>query len=154
MITQEQLKQILSYDPETGDWMWLAGRREGFVAGSTTIEGYRYINIGGKKYRASRLAYLYMTGKWPEHEVDHKNRIRNDERWVNLREATHQQNCINRKSKTHSLPRGVNKRGVLFEASCKIKGKRHYLGLYSTPERAHEAYKEFRMKNHGDYICQ
>ena len=93
-MKQEELKQILDYDPDTGLFRWKIKPRSqtdlGDIAG-TLCQGYIRITINKKNYYAHRLAWLYMTGQWPVNTVDHINRIRNDNRISNLREATDQE---------------------------------------------------------------
>lgn len=100
-ITQEKLKKILYYNPTTGTFTWITSRpgaRKSLVAGCLCKKsGYRFIGIDYKVYKSSRLAYLYMNGKLPIEEIDHKNRIRHDDRWCNLRKLTTQKNAMNRK---------------------------------------------------------
>lgn len=100
-ISQKRLKEVLFYDPETGIWRWLVGKarrvKEGMIAGSLGDNGYRLIGIDYRLYRANRLAWLYMEGYFPEYDVDHENRIRDDDRWSNLRDATRQCNNRNRR---------------------------------------------------------
>lgn len=99
MLTQAKLKEILEYCPETGLFTWLIKiskkNNVGGIAGSKTTKGYTQIIIFGKNYKASRLAFFYMTGKWPMDEMDHINRIRNDDRWINLRDVTAKENVAN-----------------------------------------------------------
>jgi hypothetical protein len=98
-ITALELRERLQYDPNTGRWVWLKTSRAGFVgkpAGSLDAKGYWVIKINGQSYKASRLAYLYMTGEWPEDEMDHINRTSWDDCWTNLRPATRTENNLNR----------------------------------------------------------
>ena len=100
-LTVERLRELLSYDPATGKFLWRVGRqcmRAGAVAGATEVQGYRVIKIDGKIYKAHRLAWLYVTGEWPPEEIDHKNTDPQDNVWSNLRLATHSQNQANAKS--------------------------------------------------------
>lgn len=98
-LTQARLKEILSYDPETGVFTWLKTicnrAKKGDIAG-TYGNGYRYIKIDYKQCKASRLAWLYMKGYMPEHEVDHKDRVPSNDKWENLRHVSHQCNMRNR----------------------------------------------------------
>lgn len=90
-LTQEVLKSLLYYDPETGIFVWLVTRQRspaGKEAGGYDEKGYRRICVNGTKVRAHRLAWLYMTGEWPEDQLDHINGLKDDNRFVNLREAT------------------------------------------------------------------
>ena len=86
-LTQKKLKKILKYNSETGVFTWLVSKSgiKRKLAGSIDREGYRRIGIEGKNYSASRLVWLYMEGYFPEYQIDHINRIKNDDRWENLR---------------------------------------------------------------------
>ena len=79
LLTQERLKELLSYDPATGIFAWKTRRNQlsdiGQRAGTIHVCGYRVIRIDESGYQAGRLAWFYMTGQWPKSEIDHKNRI-------------------------------------------------------------------------------
>ncbi|EMK2710698.1 HNH endonuclease, partial [Pseudomonas aeruginosa] len=98
-LTQERLKELLSYDAATGEFTWMArkGSRAlpGAAAGSNDGQGYVRIAIDGCRYRAHRLAWLYCYGKWPAAQVDHLNHRRDDNRLSNLREVSHSENQRN-----------------------------------------------------------
>ncbi|HDR2785777.1 TPA: HNH endonuclease, partial [Enterobacter sichuanensis] len=90
VVSLEELKRLFFYDHETGNFYRLKSirnLRKGDIAGSLNKSGYIEIYINSKRYRAHRLAIFYMTGRWPK-AVDHKNRIRNDNRWCNIRPCT------------------------------------------------------------------
>ena len=140
MITQEELKRILNYDPETGLWTWLISRGRaiaGNIAGSYSTLGYLYIKIDGQSYIGARLAWLYMTGEWPEDEIDHINRIPSDDRWVNIRMVDRTGNTQNRVMVGVSGAPGVyrNSRDTKWVAQY----NRTYLGSYDTVKEASEA---------------
>lgn len=159
-ITQEQLKRVLSYDPETGVFTWLisAGTvKAGKVAGSANIDrGYRNIKLRGLMYRASRLAWFYMEGYWPEYTIDHINRIKDDNRWENLRHVT--QRCNVRNSKTRNDNRcGIT--GLHFHkgkqkwvAGITISGKTISLGNFKSKTDAARARWNAEVK-HGFPNC-
>lgn len=89
MITQSDLKDQLRYNPRTGEFRWLRGGRFNRLAGKSAgyrdPDGYLLIRIGGVLYQAHRLAWLYMTGNWPNGGfIDHRNTDPSDNRWVNL----------------------------------------------------------------------
>jgi hypothetical protein len=94
-LTAQHLREVLHYEPDTGIFTWLKTRRAGAVAGSKKEDGYIRISIRGRDFKASRLAWLYMTGEWPSLLVDHEDRDRGNNRWRNLRQVTHKQNREN-----------------------------------------------------------
>lgn len=136
-ITQEYLKQRLDYNPDTGIFVWRKNtqiRFAGKVAGSIHANGYIVININGKILPAHRLAFLYMKGYFPENDCDHINRIRDDNRWSNLREVSKQ--CNTRNSKTYSTNtsgvRGVSwyKTYNKWVAQIILNNKQYGLGYF------------------------
>ncbi len=97
-LTQERLKDLLNYDPDTGIFAWKVGRRgvkRGSIAGTPNAYGYIRICIDGKNFYASRLAFLWVEGYFPENDVDHIDRDRSNNRWLNLREASRSCNMRN-----------------------------------------------------------
>ncbi|MDH1299682.1 MULTISPECIES: HNH endonuclease signature motif containing protein [Achromobacter] len=113
-ITQEALKCLLDYCPDTGVFRWKekVSRRVvvGSPAGTVSKKGYVRIIIRGRNYAAHRLAFLYMQGAWPEDQVDHINRVTSDNRWANLRPVSNRQNQFNK-----GIVEGVLRRtGVLW----------------------------------------
>ena len=98
----ERLRELLHYDPETGVWTWRVNRgrfyKKGQPAGTICLAGYRRITIDGRMHKASRLAFYYMTGFFLPRSIhmDHKNGVRDDDRWQNLRPATPRQNAQNK----------------------------------------------------------
>lgn len=159
MVTQKRLKQLLSYDPKTGLFTRLVGRRgpnarAGDVAGCDNGQGYIRIYVDGKPYKGHRLAWLYMTGEWVP-EVDHENTDRSDNRWDNLREATRAQNrtnCGPYKNCTSGL-KGVSfyKRTGKWKAQIQSGGKKVGLGYFVTKEAAHAAYVSAAHELHGEF---
>lgn len=120
MITQTELKNIINYNPETGQFTWLVSCgsvKKGDKAKVNHSEGYITIVIAKKKYKAHRLAYFYMTGKMPSNDMDHLNGNRADNRWSNLRAATRKENAKNKRLRKDSKS-GVH--GVTLQ-----KGKWH-----------------------------
>lgn len=146
-LTLDRLKHILSYDLDTGIFTYRVtrgARRAGTRAGSADRQGYRRICIDGKEYRENRLAWLYVTGGWPEKGmVDHRDCDVANNVFSNLREATGSQNAANRRPakkgsgfKGATFHRGVGR----WQAQLKTNGKNHYLGLFDTPQAANAAY--------------
>ncbi|MBX5010883.1 HNH endonuclease [Rhizobium lentis] len=153
-ITQDSLKAVLHYDPDTGIFTRLVrvGKHGvGSVAGTIDDDGYVRITIAGKKYRAQRLAFLYMTGSFPDGEVDHEDRVRTNNAWVNLREATTQQNAANRGTTAKSGFKGVEQTKTGYMARIKYNGVRRYLGTFDTAEGAHAAYVSAANDLYGEF---
>lgn len=126
-LTQERLKELLDYNPSTGDFRWRVDKaraaKKGQITNSLHKHGYLRISVDCVRYPSHRLAFLYMTGEWPSNTVDHINGIRNDNRWENLRDVSRQVNATNKASvgKTSIFP-GVcwDKRARRWRAQCRI----------------------------------
>lgn len=152
MLTQQRLKELLHYDPETGLFSWrdtprTPGRRHspGDIAGTVHRKtGYVRIGIDGTKYYAHRLAWLYMTGEWPDEQIDHRDTNRANNRWGNLRLATNQQNAINMKrpKDNTSGAKGVlwSKQSGKWVARLVVNGRQLHGGFFDTVEEASAAY--------------
>jgi hypothetical protein len=161
-ISEQYLKEILNYNPETGVWTWLVDREpnkmKGQAAGTIESWGYRRISIDCRHYRAHRLAWLYMTGQWPKNEIDHINGVPDDNRWCNLREATRLQNEFNKgKRQDNSCGhRGVywKKRDKKWVAQTNIDGKRKWLGGFDTKEDASCVYEEAIKEIRGEFYYE
>lgn len=153
-ITQEYLKSLFHYDPLSGYFTRLTtrgGNRAGGAAGTIDDDGYVRITIDGSKFRAQRLAFLYMTGAFPIGEVDHIDRVRTNNAWSNLRSATTQQNAANRAGPVRDLPKGVSPCGKKYAAAVKVNGKRIHLGVFDTPDLAHAEYINAANDHFGEY---
>ncbi|MDB4352399.1 HNH endonuclease [Porticoccaceae bacterium] len=159
-LTQARLKEILHYAPDTGIWTWLVPHgsvKVGDVAGCKEPYGYRLIWVGGKKYRAHRLAFLYMTGRIPR-QVDHINQNREDDRWSNLRAATPQENQRNVGIQSNNTSGCVgvtlSQNEKKWRAYIKVDGEQIYLGTFTEMSEAVGARKAAEAEygfheNHG-----
>lgn len=157
-LTAERLRGLLKYDPGTGVFTWLVNRygaKIGDIAGKGDGHGYMKISIGGRHYKAHRLAVLYMTGEWPAQQIDHIDRDKVNNRWLNLREATHAQNMRNRGPRRDSVT-GVP--GVTWHAGASkwqvhawAGGKNRYFGLFVDFEAAVAARKAVASTLFGEF---
>jgi hypothetical protein len=159
-VSQERLKQLLSYSLDTGLFYWLVNKgraRVGDVAGKINPkDGYLYIGIDNKHYPAHRLAFLYVVGVFPPQEVDHINGLRLDNRYSNLRHATPSQNQHNKGVYSNNT---TGFRGVIYieandnySAVIQVKGqKRIRVTGFKTPEEASKKYQELAAQLHGEY---
>ena len=106
MLTAARLREALDYDPATGRFRWKQCKARwmgsGLIAGCPHIAGYWMIGIDRKRYLAHRLAWLWVHGKWPENQIDHKDGNRRNNAISNLREATNGQNMTNRPASNRS----------------------------------------------------
>lgn len=163
MIAQTRLRELLRYDSETGHFTWIATTSRRVRIGS--VAGYRdtdakkklsYIRIGidGRLHRAHRLAFLYMLGRWPNEQVDHKDGDGTNNKWSNLREATASQNATNRGP---SCVNGLGLKGVYptpsgkYTAAIQKHGKQVWLGTYVTAQEALKAHTAAEQKLFGDF---
>lgn len=141
----ETLNALFAYDPETGI-LTNRVRRANRMPGAPVPPDV--IRISSLAYRTSRVIWRMVTGEDPgNREVDHKNHDRMDNRWENLRLATHRQNTINRRP-FRKNPEGV-KGAYLVGDRC--NGKSVYIGRFATRTEAVEAYRARVTAEHGDF---
>lgn len=156
MITQERLKELLDYDPGTGVFTWRIDRtgtaKAGSVAGSLDADGYPQIKVDNRLYKAHRLAWLYIYGELPPHQIDHINRVRTDNRICNLRTATNAENLQNQRKRRNNTSGviGVSWRKGLskWQARIMFNGRCIHLGYYKTIEEAAAARAAAKAKLH------
>ena len=157
-LSHEELLRIMHYDLETGVFRWRVGRggniRAGMVAG-TLCRGYVQLCFFKRTFAAHRVAWFYVHGKWPEKVLDHINMVRSDNRFVNLREVTRQQNNRNVGLKSHNKTgfKGVcrSPSGRNFRAYITVDYKTHYLGSFKTAHEAQAAYAAASLQHHKDF---
>lgn len=155
-LSVSRLRELLHYDPESGVFTWRAGRkgvaRSQIEAGDINPRGYRRISVDRRRYMANVLAWLYMTGDWPQGDVDHRNGVRHDNRWSNLRDVPRSTNNENQK-RAHCRNKagllGVSPNRSRWSASIMVKGRKLHLGTFDTPELAHAAYLEAKRVHHA-----
>jgi hypothetical protein len=168
---QKFLNEALYYNAGTGDLIWkhrpeshfdlpefqksFNTKKEGKIAGTVTKCGYMMVNIGGTLFLAHRLIWKMVTGRDPEHEIDHIDHNRLNNRWANLREATTAQNAQNgplRGTNTSGF-KGVvwDKEYLKWKAQIGINYKCKYLGRFDKIEDAIAAYEQAAKKYFGEY---
>lgn len=152
----ERLMEVLAYDQDAGVFRWKVARGKrlaGDVAGTESTKGYWQIKVFQKVIEAHRLAWFFVHGVWPSHEVDHINCNKKDNRICNLRPANRSQNCAN----SHRRPwnqtgfKGVTRQGKKFSAQITLNTKVYHLGVFETAEDAHAAYVSAATAAHGDF---
>ncbi len=153
-MTQDELKAVVTYDPETGVFRWVQSKpgRRASVGAVLGARGYVQVCIDGKRYYAHRLAWLYVHGSWPTDLVDHINQDTTDNRIANLRNLTQAENLQNRGKNRNNTSghRGVawNKSGNCWHTRIKVGEEDHYLGSFKNLEDAVAARKAGEAKYH------
>lgn len=156
LLTQDYLKSILDYDRDTGVFRWKVDRKKvkpGDVAGSQRKDGYRMIGVNCEIYPEHRIAWLYVYGSMPKEQIDHINGDPSDNRISNLREATHQENQMNRRVRRDSTSgvKGVTKHPQGWSVSVKAYGCAHFIGYFKHIEEAAQAARDARERLHGEF---
>lgn len=153
MITAARLRELFTYSKESGLFTRLVASshaKVGDMPSCTDGNGYVIFHVDGELHRAHRLAWLYVTGEWPETRIDHKDQDRKNNRWLNLRLATSKQNAENSRDRADNTSgyRGVVKRKdcARWLAQIRHNGKSIYLGLFKTPEEASAIYEAKRAE--------
>lgn len=149
-LTQSRLFEVYHYNPVNGKFTPRrggqppSGKRRG--RGSKESTGYLRMMIDRQRYFAHRLAFLYMTGSFPDGVVDHINGVKTDNRWSNLRALSNAENIQNQKrrhaDKASGLPLGVTKRFNKYRFCLTINKLKFERSGFSSAEEAHLAYIE------------
>ncbi|CAB4124867.1 HNH nuclease [uncultured Caudovirales phage] len=163
------VKERINYDPTTGKLTWKerdgepwfnenkAGKQCGNIYTSKK-DGYTHHRVilesSGERVHlgAARIAWLLMTGDWPKHTIDHKNRISIDHRWDNLSDVTQKVNNNNKgpyKSNRTGFC-GVSNHNGKYWARFSHEGKTHLLGHFEDPVKAAKAYDKKAKEVLGD----
>lgn len=159
LISQELVKALFEYCPDTGLFTRKittgTKAKAGSIAGSLQDSGYILLEINGNTYRAHRIAWLYIYGKFPVEQLDHINRDRADNSIANLRECSSKENSYNTSVRSDNTTgyKGVSidKRSGRYRAYITVSGKQKSLGYYSTPEEAAEAYNKAAAELFGEF---
>lgn len=162
--TAEELARIsecLAYEPETGLLRWRINRydRQGRLLSKANIgdiagcknRGYIVIGLDYIMYRAHRVAWFLHYGVWPTVEIDHWDTCRSNNRIANLRRATRVQNRVNTRYRNKSGFKGVHKIGTRWQAAIGVKRGKIYLGMFDSPDEAHEVYCLAAVLLHGEF---
>ena len=168
MLTQSELKSFSSYDELTGKFTRTRktsnnSKPVGCEIGRLHLYksrklAYKIFNYKGKQYQAHRAAWLYMTGDWPNKNIDHIDGDGTNNSWSNLREASNTENMRNCKLKANnkSGTPGVywNKLQSVWHSQISNEGKHVHLGFYKDLEAAIASRKDAELiygyhHNHG-----
>jgi hypothetical protein len=143
----DYIRSVLSYDPVTGIITWSSrvalcihiGDEAGYLRRK---DGYRMIKINDTCILSHRLAWAYIYGKWPEHDIDHINGVKDDNRIENLRHVLHRENNSNNKRVRNGGLVGAHyhKQSGKWVSSALIGRVKIYIGIFDTEQEAHDAY--------------
>ena len=154
-ITYEELFDWIDYDPIFGKITYLNRKRE---ARATSPDGYTMITVKNKMYYAQKLIWLYMTGFWPPKglSVDHKNRNKKDNRLINLRLATHEQNTQNRTKSYWKEYKGITETVKAngfksYRCALRVNGVDKFWGPFEDKEDAARSYDLAALKWHKEF---
>jgi hypothetical protein len=156
MLSTLDVRELLSYDAETGQFTWrhtMGGRaKAGTVAGTRDSKGYTQIKVNGRLYLAHRLAWLYVHGEWPLGHLDHIDRSPANNAIGNLRPCTHAENHQNtgvrRDSTSGATGVSFNKKSGKWFAYIDVRGKRVRIGLFDSCDAATAARAEAKAIHH------
>lgn len=156
-LTAARLRDLLIYDDDTGAFTNRVTRHYrakcGAGAGCVSVNGYVEIRIDGTLYYGHRLAWLYMTGEWPQYTIDHIDGGRINNRWTNLRDVSYQTNNQNLRVAQRGSATGLL--GVTLSsvgrsvARIRAHGRQRQIGTFDTPMQAHEAYLAAKRVHHA-----
>lgn len=160
-VTKEEedfIKENLLYDFETGYLWWNKhgfGRQFDKPAGCLNKVGYIQVRVKSVAYAAHRVAWFLFYGMWPKDQIDHINNVRDDNRIVNLREATSTENHGNMKVRKGgtSKYKGVcwHKQLCKWNVRIMLNYKQIHLGCYDNEEEAALAYNKAALEYFGEY---
>jgi len=138
------------YIRETGEIFSIRRQR---TVGCANGEGYLRVRICGVGYRVHHIVWWLETGCWPNHQIDHKNLVRSDNRFQNLRAATNGQNNANRPVRRDNTlgVKGVSRSRGRYRALIRFEGHLKHIGTFDTVEAASEAYWVAAKRFHGEF---
>jgi hypothetical protein len=144
MIDQELVKKLFYYDAESGMLLWRNGNGRNVKpwqqAKALNGNGYFTVKIQGNNYPVHRIIWLYVYGSFPSQDIDHKNRIRNDNRLCNLRSVSRTDNCQNISIPNHNKSGHIGVSWIKSHNSwtvfVKVNKKNKWLGYYKNLDDA------------------
>lgn len=164
MIDQKELKLQFSYNPESGVFTRTSIRDchgnikpcNYEITGTNGHRGYKRVSINGERYLLHKLAVMYMTGEYPNEEVDHADGDTSNNSYLNLRNVGKSENRKNLKLyKTNtSGVTGVHQKEGKYYAQIRVDGVTHFKGYFCSVEEAIQARNDMNSQfkfheNHG-----
>jgi hypothetical protein len=159
-VSYARVRELFDYQPKTGKLIWLVahGRWKripaGTAAGTLTTANHLVVRIDGDNYLCHRVIWLWVTGKWPANEIDHRDLNGSNNKWSNLRTATHAQNNQNKKVQKNSRTKFKGVQKIIsgrWRAYISIGRKFRHIGMFDTPQEARRAYLKAAKRLYGDF---
>lgn len=153
------LRELICYDPLTGECRWRVRRGGTANAGCLIRPRNGQVNIAGSMHIFTRLIWKIKTGKDCPTIIDHKNKDNSDNRWRNLRKATRSQNNVNTKLRKDNSSgyRGVKRYQWLPDTWCAVvsyQHKRYHFGPVKNIEEAIAWRKQKARELHGAFYSE
>jgi hypothetical protein len=155
-VTAEYARKILNYDPETGIFTWRERPGRTCVIGavaSAVQKGRNTVTLGGTRFQASNVAWLYVYGEWPDFEVDHRDRDKFNDAIGNLRSSTTMKNMMNmgKTARNTSGFKGVSPHGDRFVVWIRADGYKYYLGRFRQADHGAAVYRIAAAGMHAEF---
>jgi hypothetical protein len=155
-LSASRVRELFDYDPATGlltRRIAVSNSRVGVAVGRDNGLGYLQVRVDRRLFTVHRVIWCWMTGEWPQGEVDHIDGNRSNNRWSNLRLATREQNEANKRTREGKIggAKGVYAHRGRWRALITVAGKRIYLGVFDRHEDAVSAYAEAATKHYGAF---
>jgi hypothetical protein len=156
-ISFEDANRLIRYDPASGLFYRRIGTgkgaKKGAICGTITSNGYVSISLRQKRHMAHRLAFLLMTGDFPDGFVDHINMCKSDNRWLNLRVCNKVLNAGNAKAHKDSITgvKGVSPWNGKYKATIGVNGGQVTIGYFSDIDTARKAYERYALDHFGEF---
>lgn len=157
-LTAERLRELLSYDSETGVFLRVARTsnriKAGDKAGTRRPDGYLKVSVDGHQFLAHRLAWFYVHGFWPQHQIDHINGDRSDNRIANLRDVPptlnqqNQRRAHSRNASSGLLGASWDRRKAKWVAQMSCGKASKHIGYFNTKDEAAAAYLTAKRRLH------
>lgn len=156
LITQAEVFELLRYDLSSGLFYWAKDRsrqaKSGCIAGYIDKHGYSVLKINGARYQAHRLVWLWVHGVFPKGQIDHINRIKTDNRIVNLRAVTSAENMqnlpVSKRNTSGHMGVHLYKKTGRFRVNIRVGGVQKHIGYFKNMAEARNAYEKAKMQFH------
>ncbi|ATW62682.1 D5 protein [Salmonella phage SP-3] len=155
LLPLAEYQKKFDYDPETGIFTWNSGSRKGKPAGSKEKDGLTLYMGKLGRFKAHRVAWLYVTGEDPgEFLIDHRDQDPFNNRWNNLRKAT---NAENGKNSSGWKNESTGVKGVTltssgkYRARIRVDGNMVNIGTFESLEEAVSNLNIAREILHGEF---